>query len=132
MTKRTIEIEDSLPDCVDMAIEQVEELLRDYINDNKPDEAPCLHNDLNYSGRVHEIIDGSVPVYTHEIEAAWFLHGGDLEEAYEDSGIGTNPRENNGMAAIYCYIEQRVNEWYRGNADRIYSEMRHGGCTDDE
>lgn len=125
MTKITLEIDDVLPACVDSAIEQVEEKLREYVADNPDDdETPCLHNDLDYRGDVHEIIDGSVPFRTRDIEAAWYLHGRDLEEAYETSGIGSNPRENNGMAAIYCYIEQRVNEWYHDNADRIVEELR--------
>lgn len=121
MTKITIEIDDVLPGCVESAIEQVRDLLVDYIVDNRPDELPCLHNDLDYSGRVHEIVDGSVPVYTKDIEAAWFLHGRDLEEAYEAAGIGSNPRENDGKAAIYCYIEQKVNEWYSENAEEFFN-----------
>ena len=120
MPKRTIEIEDVLPDRVAAAIEDVESEVRQYIKDNSPDEPPCLNSDLD---RVHEIIDGAVPVYNGEIEAAWFLHGADLEQAYEDAGIGENPRENNGMTAIYCYIEQKVHEWYDSNADRIFDEV---------
>jgi|LakMenEpi03Aug12_release.lakeMendotaPanAssembly.Ray.scaffolds.fasta_scaffold654476_1 hypothetical protein len=124
MTKRTIEIDDVLPDCVESAIEEVEELLRDYIKDNKPDSVPCLSNDLDHDGRVHEIVDGSVPIYTAQIEAAWFLHGDDLEEAYENAGCGENPRENNGMAAIYYYIYEKVAAWYGKNAEEIFDELR--------
>jgi hypothetical protein len=126
MPKITIEIDDVLPTCVESAIDQVRELLVDYLVDNKPDELPCLHNDLDYSGRVHEIIDGTVPVYTRDIEAAWFLHGSELEEAYEAVGIGKNPRENAGMAAIYCFIEQKVNEWYSENAKEIFNSSQKG------
>jgi hypothetical protein len=126
MTKRNIEIDDVLPDCVAGAIDEVERELRDYIKENKPDEVPCLSNDLDYSGSVHEIVDGAVPIYTGQIEAVWFLHGRDLEEAYETAGIGSNPRENNGMAAIYCYIERKVMEWYHDNAERIFEEMTGG------
>lgn len=126
MPKITIEIDDVLPACVESAIDQVRELLVDYLVDNKPDELPCLHNDLDYSGNVHEIIDGSVPHWTSEIEAAWFLHGRELEEAYETSGIGSNPRENNGTAAIYCYIEQKVCDWYHDHAEGIFSDSKKG------
>ena len=101
-------------------------MLVDYIVTNKSDEVPCLSNDLDYSGRVHEIIDGAVPVYTRDIEAAWFLHASELEEAYEDAGIGNNPRENEGMTAIYFYIEQRVNEWYSENAQEIFNSSQKG------
>jgi hypothetical protein len=132
MTKRTTEIDDVLPDCVASAIEQADDLLRDYIKDNSPDKTPCMSNDLDYSGEVHEIVDGCVPIHTSDIEAAWFLHGKDLEEAYENAGVGTNPRENNGMAAIYFYIYEKVAEWYAANAERIFDELRHGDCTDSE
>ena len=129
MTKRTIEINDVLPDRVESAIEETEELLRDYLLDNPDtDGVPCLHNDLDYSGSFHEIVDGCVPIYTAEIEAAWFLHGRELEEAYGNAGIGTNPREKDGMVAIYCYIEQEAAEWYRKNAERIFGEIKEGGA----
>jgi len=130
MTKRNIEVNDVLPDCVQSAIEQVEEELRDYIKENTPDKCPCLWNDLNYSGNVHEIIDGAVPIYTADIEAAWFLHGRDLEAAYENAGVGvgSNPRELDGMAAIYYYIIEKVNDWYSENAEEIW----HDSCTDEK
>lgn len=133
MTKRTIEVDDVLPDCVANAIEDVERELRDYLEANPDcDETPCLNNDLDYSGAIHEIVDGAVPIYTAQIEAAWFLHGDDLEEAHENAGVGHNPRENNGMAAIYYYIFEKVAEWYGANAERIFEEVRHGGCTDEK
>lgn len=133
MTKRTIEIDDVLPDCVDSAIQEVERELREYLADNPDcDETPCLHNELDYSGAIHEIVDGAVPIYGGQIEAAWFLHGSDLEEAYENAGCGENPRENNGMAAIYYYIYEKVAQWYERNAEAIVDEVRHGGCTDEK
>lgn len=129
MTKRTIEIDDTLPDCVENAIEQTEELLREYLADNPDlDEPPCLHNDLDYDGRFHEIVDGCVPVYTAELDAAWFLHSRALEEAYENAGIGTNSREKDGAVAVYCYIEEKACEWYSENAERIFNEIKEGGA----
>lgn len=115
MTKRTIEIEDVLPGCVENAIEGVEELLREYLAENECDEAPDLGNDLD----VHEIVDGAVPIYTRDIEAAWFLRGRELQQAYENAGVGSNPRENDGMAAIYYYISEAVAAWYSRNAQKI-------------
>ena len=119
MTKRTIEVDDALPGCVESAIEEVEKLLRDYIADNGGDDVPDLTDDLDRDGSVHEIVDGAVPIYTRDIEAAWFLHGRELEKAYENAGVGGNPRENNGMAAIYYYISEAVNDWYARNAQKI-------------
>ena len=110
--KRTIEIDDTLQDRVESAIDDVKQELLNYLTENEPDDVPDLGNDLDYSGAIHEIVDGSVPIYTHEIKTAWFLHGSDLEAAYENAGVGDNPMENDGMAAIYYYIDQEVREWY--------------------
>lgn len=133
MTKRTVEIDDVLPDCVAEAIEEVERELREYLAENPDcDEAPCLSNDLDYNGAIHEIVDSAVPVYTKYIEAAWFLHGRELEQAYEYAGVGDNPRENNGMAAIYYYIYEKVAGWYHHNAEEIFEQVRHDACSNEE
>jgi hypothetical protein len=118
--KRTIEIEDTLQDRVECAIEDVKAELLRYCEENKPDELPDLGNDLDYSGAIHEIVDCSVPIYTHEIKTAWYLHGSDLESAYENAGVGENPMENDGMAAIYFYIHEQVCEWYSDNAEDVF------------
>ena len=125
MPKITIELDDTLQDRVNSACEDVKEELLSYLASEKPDALPELC-DLDNAGAIHSIIDSAVPVYTREIETAWFLHGSDLESAYEDSGIGENPRENNGMTAIYCYIEQQVHEWYRDNAEEIFENWKEG------
>lgn len=124
MPKITIEIDDVLPERVQSAISDVQDLLKSYVKKEEPEEVPCLHNDLDYSGDVTSIIDSYVPVYTSEIEAAWFLHGRELEEAYETSGFGENPRERDGRTAIFCYIEQKVNEWYHDNAEALFQQLK--------
>jgi hypothetical protein len=124
MSKRTIEIEDTLQERVDSAIEDVKDELLRYCDDNEPDKLPDLGNDLDYSGTIHEIVDGSVPIYTKEIDDTWYLHGNELEEAYENAGVGDNPRENNGQAAIYFYIDQAVREWYNDHAEDVFEEWQ--------
>jgi hypothetical protein len=125
MAKRTIEIDDCLEEQTESAIEDVKQALLDYLEKNPDtDSLPCLNNDLDYSGRIHEIIDGAVPIYTSDIEAAWYLYGSELEEAYENAGCGNNPRENNGMAAIYYYISDKVNDWYQNDAEEVFDEWR--------
>lgn len=127
--KRTVEIEDSLGDCVDSAIDEVKDALLDYLKEN-PDtcETPDMGNDLDYSGRIHEIVDGSVPIHTSEIRDIFYLHGEDVEKAFDDAGIGHKDDEGwpSGWkaAAIYCYIEQEVAEWYRTNADDVFTEWK--------
>jgi hypothetical protein len=54
------------------------------------------------------------------------LYGSDLEEAYENAGVGENPKENNGMAAIYFYISDKVHEWYNENAGEIFNTWDKG------
>ena len=123
MSKRTIEIDDDLDERVETACDEVKDLLLEYLNDNPDtDSLPCMNNDLDYSGRVHEIVDGSVPIYTANIDDLWYLYASELEEAYENAGVGDNPRENNGMAAIYYYIWQQVNEWWNDNAEDVFDE----------
>ena len=130
--KRQVELDDTLEDRVESAIEDVQSLLEEWLKDNPDaDEPPCLNNDLDYSGSVHEIIDGSVPIYTYEIETAWFLHSNELEQAYDDAGVGDNPRENDGMAAIYYYIDQRVSEWYYSIQDEIQEKIDETAVDDE-
>jgi hypothetical protein len=125
--KKTIEIEDVLPDCVQQAIDETRKLLVSWLADSgdvDETEPPCLSNDLDYSGGFHEIVDNAVPIWTNQIEAAWYLHGRDLEEAYETYGIGENTRENDGKVAIYCYIEQKVAEWYHDNSRTVFEDWK--------
>jgi hypothetical protein len=123
--KRTIEIEDSLIERTDTAIEEVRQALLDYLNDNTDTNSlPDIGNDLDYSGAIHEIVDGSVPIYTYEIDCTWFLYGYELEQAYEDAGIGNNPMENDNTVAIYCYIDQKVHEWYDAEAQEVFEAWR--------
>jgi hypothetical protein len=125
---RTITIEDTLQERVDSAIEEVRELLEDYLKDN-PDteETPCLHNDLDYSGAAHEIIDRWVPIFTHEIKSTMFLYGDMIEEAFDTAGIGSKDDEwpmGWEAAAINCYIEQQVVEWYQSEASAIFEQWQ--------
>ena len=122
---RTVEIEDVLQECVDDAVEELEQLLREYLKENPDlDETPDLSNNLDYDGRFHEIVDSNVPIYTSTIEDTWYLHSNELEGAYESAGIGDNPRENDGMVAIYCYIEQEAAKWYLDNAEEIFDAFK--------
>ena len=123
--KRTIEIDDTLQDRIDSAISDVRDLLDEWLTDNADaDETPCLNDDLDYGGSVHEIIDSSTPVYYHEIDTIFYLHGSEVEAAFDDAGFDD---KNDAAwpagwraAAIYCYIEQAVNEWYQEHADDIF------------
>ena len=129
MTKRTVEIDDTLGEIVESAIDDVKTELTNYLQENPDtDELPCLNNDLDYSGAIHEIVDSAVPVYTGEINDLFYLYGNDFEEAFDDAGIGEKDDKGwpNGWkaAAIYCYIEQQVNEWYHKEAQDIFDDWK--------
>lgn len=127
--KRTVEIDDTLGEIIDSVTDDVKQALLDYLEEN-PDtrETPDIGNDLDYSGGIHEIVDGSVPVYTSEINDLFYLHGDKFEEAFDDAGIGSKDDAHwpSGWkaAAIYCYVEQQVHEWYSKNADDIFEEWQ--------
>lgn len=122
MAKIMVEINDTLAERVEQAIESVKEELAHYADENGTEEFPNI-GILDYSGAVHEAVDGAVPIYTKEIEDTWYLHKTKLVEAYENAGVGENPMENNGMAAIYYYIQEQVYEWYADNAEECWNEI---------
>lgn len=129
--KRTIEIEDTLQDHVDQCIEETKELLLDYIKDYEPQDTPCLFNDLDYSGRFHEIVDSNTPIYYHEIDTIFYLHGHLCEEAFENC-FGAEAKKDEGWpcgwkaAAIYQYISDQTAAWYNENAQDILLKENEG------
>lgn len=129
---RTIEINDNLDEIVESAIDDVKTELTNFLDENKPDSTPCLFNDLNDNGAIDEITDSAVPVYTNQIKGLWFLYENELTEAYENAGIGDNPLENDGMSAIYFYIQEQINDWYSNNADDIFEAWQAAQPQDDE
>lgn len=111
-----VEINDTLQENVNNAIEEVRELIE---NRWSEEERKLLTNHeaydaLEWDGRIHEIVDGCVPIYTKELKDTWYLYENELIEACENHGLGTNLHENNGMVAIYCYIMDKVMEWMQG------------------
>jgi len=123
--KRTVEIDDTLQDCVDGAIDEVRTALIEYLDANPDtDETPDLGNDLDYSGAIHEIVDGAVPIYTAEIDGLYYLYGDELDTAYSNAGIGDGSEDNRRQVAIYCYIDQAVAEWYHNNAGGVFDEWK--------
>lgn len=127
MPKITIEIEDTLPDRLENLKGEIREEIEQLLTEN-PDYADFDSDKIwdcaDYSGALHGLIDASVPIYTGEIKAAWYLHGSEIEEAYENAGIGHNPRENDGMTAIYCWLESEIREWFDGFWDDFQTEIQ--------
>lgn len=117
MSKRTVEIKDDLQERIDNACEEVREYAIECMKEDELEEAPDFGDLL--SGQVTQIVDSAVPVYHSQIDALWFLYSNKFEEAYENAGIGDNPRDNDGMTAIYLYIWEQVAEWYKENREDI-------------
>ena len=132
--KRTVEINDNIPEILSALKADTQWELKKWLHDNMKQQAidgdnidtPCLSNDLDYSGSIHDLIDGAVPVYYHEIDGLWYLYKNDFIEAYEGAGIGDDPTENSGMTAIYCYLEQCLHDWYHENSEAMTASI----CAD--
>ena len=109
MTTKTIEIEDNLDEIIESVKDDVNTEIENYIKENeeKPD-----YSDLDYSGAIHEIIDSAVPIYTNKINNLFFLYGNEMENAFDNAGIGEKNDDSWPMgwkaAAIYCYIEEQL------------------------
>ena len=89
MRTYTVEIETDLSDLVSSAIEEIKDTISYlYLKDGSIDETMDKYSIvevLEYDGTLHEIIDGSVPVYTAQLEALMFVHKQVLMEAFEDA-----------------------------------------------
>ena len=127
MAEVTITLNDTLQDRIDCTISQVETAITDWLENNTDFDPEfdnlSLESDLNYGGNIDNIVRSAVPIYTGEIKTIWFLHGSDLEQAYENAGTGDNPLDNYGMAAIYFYIQEQISEWFGENSEDIISEF---------
>lgn len=126
--RRIIEIDDTLDEIIEGVKSEMKALFMAFMNENPDYEEPPDLSDLDDEGAVHEIIDSAVPVYTGEIVDLFYLYGDEFEAAFDNAGIGEKNDDNwpSGWqaAAIYCYIEQEVSEWYEQNRGDLYDEWR--------
>ena len=138
MRSYTVEIKKDLSELVDDTIDEIKRAIAWLVSEGEIDESmdsDAINEVLDYDGTKHEIIDGAVPVYTHELEALMFVHKWTLMEAFEDAGICTvdevlkNPDSfvlGIEGVAVYCYIEQEVNAWVDEDLDDWFNE-KFGG-----
>jgi hypothetical protein len=123
MAQVTITVNDVLPEKIEQAISEVRDLLVSHIQREQPSTVSRLLAKVDRHGDIAAIIESAVPFRTADINAAWFLHGKEIEDAYYTAGCGRNPRENGGRTAIHVLIEQRVHEWFARNADSVFEEV---------
>ena len=138
MKSYCVEIETDLSELVSLAIDEIKRSIAWLVSEGeieKETQVDDINEALEYDGTKHEIIDGSVPIYTHQLEALFFVHKWDLMEAFNDAGICTvdevlnNPDSYTlGLegVAIYCYIEQVVNAWIEEDLEDWFS-AKFGG-----
>ena len=138
MKSYCVEIETDLNELEGAAIDEIKRSIAWLVSEGeieKEAQVDDINEALEYDGTKHEIIDGSIPVYTHQLEALFFVHKWDLMEAFNDAGICTvdevlnNPDSYTlGLegVAIYCYIEQVVNAWIEEDLEDWFS-AKFGG-----
>jgi len=129
--KHTIELNNSLDDLVVMAINEVKEWFKykvenkDIIKEDEPNIDDLIEH-INYNGDLDQIIDGCVPIYTHELKGLFFINEDALIEAFENMGLGDRSDYENGPLgfegiSIYCYIEHEVNYWLSDSFEDWFS-----------
>jgi len=122
-----IEIEDTLQDRITNAKSELVETVVDFLARNKK----CTDLDDWYNGdeygcdQITEIADSNVPVYDSEIDGLYYLYSDELEEAYENQGIGDGREENHKQVTIYCYISEQVNEIYNSLDEWVKTEFKN-------
>lgn len=126
--KITIDINDKLPEIIEAVIDEVKEAIVSYALKNDLQKLPDLSNAIDYDGTLHEIIDSAVPIYTNDIKDIYYLHDNELDEAFDNAGLGDRDASwplGWKAAAIYCYLEQEVYEWYHLEGEAwFYEEPR--------
>ena len=138
MKSYSVEIETDLNELEEAAIDEIKRSIAWLVSEGEIEkDAPVddINERLEYDGTKHEIIDGCVPVYTHQLEALMFVHKWELMEAFNNAGICTvdevlaNPDSFNlGLegVAIFCYIENSVNQWIQDDLEDWFSS-KFGG-----
>lgn len=102
----TVQIEDTLNERLTSAKRELVDAALQYVGDNLRTVTADM-DDLNEKNwqTFNDLADSNTPIETSEIEGLWLLHRDKLEEAYENAVGGENHYENNGMMAIYHYID---------------------------
>jgi len=119
----TVQLTDRLPEIIEAAWQDVTDLLREYFVENGG-AFPCLHNDLDYSGSVSEIIDSAVPIYTSELnELAYFHNASAIAKLIETFGSADGDWPSGPFAAgLYSLIEEGINERWHDEAGDLWEE----------
>lgn len=119
----TVELTDHLPEIIDSSWDDVVELLKTYFVEHGGN-LPCLHNDLDYSGAVAELIDSAVPIYTAELnELAYFHHDAASAALVDTFGSADGDWPSGTFAAgLYQLIDNGINEKWHEEAEDLWQQ----------
>ena len=119
----TVQLTDNLPEIIDSTWDDVVELLKTYFVEHGGD-LPCLHNDLDYSGAVTELIDSAVPIYTSQLnELAYFHHDAAIAALVDTFGSADGDWPLGTFAAgLYQLIDNGINEKWHEDAEDLWQE----------
>lgn len=119
----TVQLTDNLPEIIDSTWDDVVELLKTYFVEHGGD-LPCLHNDLDYSGAVTELIDSAVPIYTSQLnELAYFHHDAAIAALVDTFGSADGDWPSGTFAAgLYQLIDNGINEKWHEDAEDLWQE----------
>lgn len=119
----TVQLTDNLPEIIDSTWDDVVELLKTYFVEHGGD-LPCLHNDLDYSGAVTELIDSAVPIYTSQLnELAYFHHDAAIAALVKTFGSADGDWPLGTFAAgLYQLIDNGINEKWHEDAEDLWQD----------
>ena len=116
MTKKTIEIEDTLAERVQTAKDELRDNFVDYLSEN----VGMVEFDEYYQAKgadaASEAADSNTPIYNSELSDIYYLHGSELDEAHENAGLGCTKHDSvpsYPQCATYCYISEQAHEFLR-------------------
>lgn len=111
MSKRMVEIEDSLEETLDGCKEELLNDFKEYLKENLDISDFDQYYQAQGNDRATEIGDSSTPVYYSEINDTYYLHSDKLEEAYKNAGIYNEIPDNYKAVCICLYLQQELHEY---------------------
>lgn len=119
MVKRMVEMDDTLYSDLDGVILDLFSDFKDWLKENPSAEDMNAYYQAQGSDRIRELVDSATPIYYKEIDDVYYLYGNELDEAYENAGIGDGKEYNYKQLAIYCWLEQKASEWLWSLEDKM-------------
>jgi hypothetical protein len=121
----TATITDTLPEIIDSAWSDIVEVLQRYFSDYPEEDCPDW-SDLDRDGSLHEIIDGSVPVYYVELDSLAYFHHREALAALDEQfgGISGDWPLGPFVAGLYCLIDEACRERFNDDAEDLWEDWQ--------